>query len=87
PAPGEIGDTGRNYFIGPRQFQIDTSLSKKFRFTERYSFDLRVDAQNLTNTPSFGFPTTTFSSGTFGRIRESVVSNARRIQFSGKFNF
>ena len=87
PAAGEIGNTGRNFFIAPRQFQTDASLSKKFRFTERYSFDIRVDAQNLTNTPSFGLPTATVSSGTFGRIRDNVVSGSRRIQFSGKFYF
>ncbi len=87
PAPGELGDTGRNYFIGPRQFQTDVSLAKKFRFTERYSFNLRVDVRNLTNTPSFGLPTATFTSSSFGRIRDNVESFARRLQFSGKFNF
>ncbi len=87
PNPGENGNTGRNYFTGPREFRMDMSLSKKFRFTERYSFDLRVDARNVTNTPSFDFPTAVFTSGTFGRIRGSVISFARRIQFSGKFNF
>ncbi|CAN5577168.1 hypothetical protein BH20ACI4_BH20ACI4_08620 [soil metagenome] len=87
PAPGEIGNTPRNYFIGPRQFQTDVSLSKKFKFTERYSFDLRVDARNLTNTPSFGLPTAVVTSGSFGQIRDNVNSLARRIQFSGKLNF
>lgn len=87
PLPGELGNTGRNFFIAPRQFQTDMSLSKKFRFSERYSFDLRVDARNLTNTASFGLPTATFNSSVFGRIRDSVTSFARRIQFSGKFNF
>lgn len=87
PAPGELGNTGRNYFIGPRTFQTDASLSKKFRFTERYSFDLRVDARNLTNNASFGLPTATSNSSVFGRIRTSVTSFSRRIQISGKFNF
>lgn len=87
PEPGELGNVGRNYFIGPRRFQTDMSLSKKFRFTETMSFDLRVDARNLTNTASFGLPTATFTSSTFGRIRDSVTSFSRRIQFSGKFNF
>ncbi len=87
PAPGELGNTGRNQFIGPRQFQTNVSLSKKFRFTERYSFDLRVDALNLTNTPVFGFPTTTLTSSAFGSIQDNVNSLARRLQFSGKFNF
>lgn len=87
PAPGELGNTGRNYFIAPRTFSTDASLSKKFRFTERFSFDLRVDAKNLTNNASFGLPTATANSSVFGRIRTSVTSAARRIQISGKFNF
>ncbi len=87
PAPGELGNTGRNYFIGPRQFQTDMSLSKKFRFSERYSVDLRVDARNLTNNASFGIPTATYTSSIFGRIGTSVTSFSRRIQLSGKFNF
>jgi hypothetical protein len=87
PDPGEVGNTGRNYFIGPRRFQTDMSLLKKFRFTERMSFDLRVDAKNLTNTASFGLPTATFNSTVFARIRTSVTSFSRRIQVSGKFNF
>ncbi|MBP6004683.1 MAG: Plug domain-containing protein [Pyrinomonadaceae bacterium] len=87
PRPGELGDTPRNYFIGPSRWQTNVSLSKKFRFTERMSFDLRVDAQNITNSVSFGLPTATLNSTVFGRIRDSVVSSARRIQFSGKFNF
>ncbi|MDQ3130282.1 MAG: TonB-dependent receptor [Acidobacteriota bacterium] len=87
PAPGELGNTGRNYFIGPRQFQTNVSLAKKFKFTERYSFDLRVDALNVTNTPNFGFPTTTLTSSAFGQIRDNVTTLARRLQFSGKLNF
>ncbi|MBX3294284.1 MAG: carboxypeptidase regulatory-like domain-containing protein [Acidobacteria bacterium] len=87
PAPGELGNTGRNYFIGPSRFQTDASLSKNLRFSERYSLDLRVDARNLTNTASFGLPTATFNSSVFGRIRTSVVSASRRIQLSAKFNF
>lgn len=87
PAPGSTGNTGRNFFLGPRFFQTDISLSKKFKFTERFNFDLRLDAKNLTNTPSFDIPTATFTSTIFGRIRDGVVSSSRRIQLSGKFNF
>lgn len=87
PSPGELGDTGRNYFIGPRQFQADVSLLKKFKFTERLNLDVRVDARNITNNASFGLPTATFTSSVFGRIRDNVTSFSRRIQFSGKLNF
>jgi len=87
PALGSAGNTGRNYFISPRYFQTDASLSKKFKITERFNFDLRLDAKNLTNNPSFDIPTATFTSTTFGRIRDSVVSNSRRMQVSVKLNF
>lgn len=89
PAPGEQGNTGRNYFIGPIAFTTDASLSKKFRFSERWSFDLRVDAKNLTNTPTFGLSDAAmlFTSSDRGKINNTVLSFSRRIQFSGKLNF
>lgn len=87
PAPGEFSNTGRNYFIGSPDFRTDLSLSKKFRFTETMSFDLRIDAKNAFNAVNYGLPTTTVTSSTFGRIRTSIDSRARRIQLSGKFIF
>ena len=87
PAPGSIGNTKRNFFLGPRSFVMGLSMSKNFRFTERMNFDLRVDATNFTNTPSFAAPTAVLTNATFGRIRDSVTSAERRIQISGKLNF
>jgi hypothetical protein len=51
------------------------------------SFDVRVDARNVLNNPSFDNPTALFTSSIFGRINDSVTNNARRIQLSGKLNF
>ncbi len=89
PAVGSNGNTGRNFFISPRFFQTDVSLSKKFRVTERFNFDLRLDAKNVTNNPSFDIPVYVLPpiSTTFGRIRDSVTSNSRRMQVSLKLNF
>lgn len=89
PEPGELGNTGRNYFIGPRQTDIDASLGKKFRFNERFSFDLRVDAKNVFNIKTFGLSDAAmlYTSSTVGQINNTVLSFSRRIQFSGKFNF
>ncbi len=87
PAPGTLGNTSRNFFIEPRYFQTDASLSKKFKFTETMSFDIRLDARNLTNNPSFAAPTAVLTSTIFGRINDSVTNTARRMQVSGKFNF
>lgn len=87
PATGSIGNTGRNFFLAPNYFQWDSSLSKRFRITERVGFDLRVDARNVLNNPSFDNPTAVFTSTIFGRINDSVTNNARRIQVSGKLSF
>jgi len=87
PVPGSIGNTGRNFFVAPTYFQWDASLLKKFRITERVWFDLRVDARNVLNNPSFDNPTAVINSTIFGRINDSVTNNARRIQFSGKVSF
>ncbi len=87
PAPGEFSDVGRNYFIGNPDFRTDLSLSKKFRFTESMSFDIRLDAKNAFNAVNYGLPTTTLTSSTFGRIRTSIDSSSRRLQLSGKFVF
>ena len=76
-----------SFFLAPPYFQTDASVSKRFRITERISFDLRADLQNLTNHPSFDLPTATFTSSIFGRINDSVQNNARRIQVSGKLSF
>jgi hypothetical protein len=87
PAPGSIGNTGRNFFLAPQYFQWDASLLKKFKLTESISFDLRFDARNVLNHPSFDNPTALITSSIFGRINDSVTNNARRIQVSGKLNF
>jgi len=87
PDPGTLGNTGRNFFIAPVYFQTDASILKKFRLTERMSFDFRLDVKNLTNTPSFDNPTAVITSTIFGRINDSVTNAARRMQVSGKLNF
>jgi hypothetical protein len=87
PAPGQFGNTGRNFFTGPPSFNTDLALLKRIRFTERWKLQLRADATNLTNTPTFGFPTATVTSSTFGRIRNTVISGSRKIQLGVKLDF
>ncbi len=87
PVPGSIGNTGRNFFIAPPYFQWDASLSKRFKITEKVGFDIRMDARNVLNNPSFDNPTAVVTSSIFGRINDSVTNNARRIQLSGKLSF
>ena len=98
PTPGTIGNTGRNFFRNAPYFQTDLSLSRKFKFGERWAFDLRVDAKNLTNSVDFDISANnsnmTLFATQFGKLFDSsgnpgagVANAARRIQFSGKLSF
>ena len=66
---------------------IDLAFLKRIRFTEAKNLELRADATNITNTPSFGLPTATYTSSLFGRIGSSVESASRKFQLGAKFNF
>ena len=86
-ALGTVGTTGRNVFRGPGAFNMDMSLNKRITVTETKFLEVRADVTNFTNTPTFGFPTTTITSTTFGRIRDTVLSGSRKIQLGAKFTF
>ena len=52
-SPGEVGNLPILAFDGPSQFRIDLALSKRIRFTDEHRFEVKGEAFNLTNTPSF----------------------------------
>ena len=70
---------------------FDMSMNKSFNFSERYRFQVRVEAFNAFNTPLFGSPNTSPTDLQFGRLveRNSVRNgnNYRNIQLGFKFNF
>jgi hypothetical protein len=57
-ANAHYGNTGRNQFRGPGYFEMDLSVSRSFKLTERFTLQLRADAFSLTNTPHFANPNT-----------------------------
>jgi len=88
PGPGEFGNTGRNFLEGPGFFNIDMAVLKRIGLgREGFYLEVRGDFTNLTNSPSFGFPTATVTSTIFGRVRDSVVSGSRKIQLGAKLYF
>jgi len=87
PAAGEFGNTGRNFFTGPGFFQLDLTLAKRIKFDETRNLELRLEAQNATNTPSFDFPTAIINNTNFGFVGGGVVSGSRKVQLGAKFNF
>jgi len=87
PDPGQFSNVGRNFFRGPMFSNLNVSVSKRTRIAGRQSLELRVDSTNVRNHPSFGFPTATMTSPTFGRIFNSVASGARQVQLGVKYLF
>ena len=65
---------------------LDFSLLKSFRITERIGAQLRGEAFNLTNTPLFGNPGTVLNTPTFGVVT-SQENNPRQVQIGLKILF
>jgi hypothetical protein len=87
PAPGDFSNVGRNAFRGDGPFNIDLAVIKRIQTFGDQRLEYRIEATNLTNTPTFGLPTATITSSTFGRIRNSVTSTARQVQMALKYSF
>ena len=49
-----FGSAGRNILRNPGYSNIDISLVRSFRLTEKVNMEFRVDSFNFTNTPHFG---------------------------------
>jgi hypothetical protein len=65
---------------------FDASLLKKFNFTERTYFQLRLETFNIVNHPTFSAPNTTATSTTFGVIT-AQANRPRTIQIGARFVF
>jgi hypothetical protein len=87
PAPGQIGNTGRNYFTGPGLWNVDMAFLKRTSFTEKANLELRFELFNAFNHVNFGFPTAVLTSGTFGRIRDATSNESRKVRVGVKVNF
>jgi hypothetical protein len=101
PTPGTFGNSGRNTLNGPGLSQINFSLGKTFSIWESVKFQIRADANNIINHPSFNLPVTggteqssaqlvvnkdgSIATGT-STIR-SLTVNGRTMQLSGRISF
>ncbi len=79
-----FGNTGRNIIRGPGFFNLDASLFRDFRLTERFKLEFRAECFSLTNTPHFNNPGTSWSSGStsFGVIT-STFNQSNQMAGSG----
>ena len=83
--PGQLGMAPR-FLTGPGVFQLDMNLLKRFKFRERYDFNIRADAINSTNRANFSNPDTNINSLTFGSIT-GTSTDPRIVVLSARLSF
>jgi carboxypeptidase family protein len=91
PAPGTLGNVGRNTIIGPGYGSLDMAIFKNVPFGPGRRVQFRAEGFNVTNHVNLGLPATTvFNSAgrvsTAGQIT-TIVGTARQFQFGVKLEF
>ena len=101
PAVGELGNSKRNQFNGPGQWNFNMNLQKNTQITDRVQLQLRLEAFNVFNHKNYGNPGFGFSQGantsaatvvtgtpnaTSGII-DNIVGTMRQLQLGAKLIF
>ncbi|MBZ5618511.1 MAG: TonB-dependent receptor [Acidobacteriia bacterium] len=100
PGPGTVGSLQRRMFDNPAVFNLDANITKVTRIDERHSIELRLEAVNALNHPSFytganygfgnfaGAPDARFNinSTSFGRIGYTFF-DSREVQLGLHYRF
>ena len=93
-----FGSTGRDILRGPGEVNLNASVFRTFRLTERIKLEFRAEAYNLSNTPHFNAPSANVSSmslrpdgsiaslGNFMSIT-STVGDPRQFRFGLRLSF
>jgi hypothetical protein len=83
---GVFGNAGRDILRGPGYFNLDSSVFRNFRITERFKLQFRAEAFGATNSPHFGQPNASITSGgAFGQITTST--GQRQLRFGLKLSY
>ncbi len=87
PYPGEAGE--RNFYRGDGYFDVDAGLHKVIKLGDRYSFALAGEVFNVSNSTRFDVHSldTGSTDGAQLGVYSSTLTSARRMQFSGRFEF
>ena len=80
---GFFGNAGRNILRGPGYFNLDMSLMRDFKITERFTFQFEASAFGVTNTPHFNNPNANISGANFGAITSTLVTTNASLGGSG----
>ncbi len=87
-----FGNVRRNSITGPGFSNLDISLEKNTKITERVNLQLRVDTFDVGNHPSFANPNGSDASSSFGqststRFPVADSGSSRQLQLVGKVTF
>jgi hypothetical protein len=72
PALGTYSNQSRNSFYGPPTYQVDFSVFKNTRLTERINTQLRLEIFNILNTRDLSPPTNSVSSSGLGQVTSTL---------------
>jgi hypothetical protein len=73
---------------GPGFWNVDLSLAKRFRLSDRFTAELRADAFNAFNHANFANPNGTFGQATFGQVTGTNGSyTPRLVRFGARLMF
>ena len=86
-ATATYGDAGRNILRGPGQFTIDAALAKLTRFGA-VETEVRLEAFNVLNHPTFANPVSNIAAGNAGAISSLMpFTPMRQLQLGLKVRF
>jgi hypothetical protein len=80
------GNVGRDVTVGPGIIDVDFSVSKNFRITERQYMEFRAEFFNIPNHRIFAAPGATLGTSTYGVISATQI-DSRQLQFGLKYVF
>jgi hypothetical protein len=67
--------------------QLNTSISRTFKFGDKQKMQFKASAFNLSNTPIFGFPNTTPTSPLFGVVPITQINLPRAVELGFRYFF
>ena len=79
------GNSARNAALGPKLFNVNLTMVKRFAVTEGTALDLRFEAFNAFNTVNFNNPATALGAANFGQI--TSAGDPRQVQVAVRFQF
>lgn len=89
------GNVGKNVYSGPGQLQFNASIFRSFPLRDQAQLQLRMDALNALNHPTFANPSTDMTSSSFGQVTSVTGTSSpgiggaapRTLQFAATVSF